>query len=123
MSYPSTLPNPEVAPVTAEERRRFSPGLGPRESRLAQRDRQAMQRVTWMLTAAQAAIFQAWWQNDLSYGAAWFTASWTAPSGGSHVRQFVGTPVWQQVGNEQDGDAVWRVNAVVTLRGAGALSG
>ena len=65
LTYPSTLPGPSVSAVTPAERRLLS-DVRPQQVRGLQRDYLATQRVEWdILTAAEAAEFDAWWNDTL----------------------------------------------------------
>lgn len=116
IAYPSTLPGPSVAPVTSAERRLIAPRDGVRSSRAAQRDRLAMQDLTFeFLHFADCEAFRLWWRDTLVEGAAWFAATWPLPQGWvAGVRQFVGTPRWDYIPA-----AGWRVTARCQVRGRG----
>lgn len=115
--YPSSLPGPSLSAVTPAERRLLSDVAGgPQQARGLQRDYLATQRVEWdILDATEAAEFNAWWNDTLTQGGAWFASTWPAPQGWvSIVRRFVGTPQWTHLPG-----GFWRVSATVKVRGRG----
>ena len=89
---------------------------GPQQARGLQRDYLATQRVEWeILTPDEAAMFHAWWKDDLGVGGAWFASTWPAPQGWvSIVRRFVGTPQWTHLPG-----GFWRISATLLVRGRG----
>lgn len=116
ITYPATLPGPSIAPVTGAERRLIPPRDGVRQSRPAQLDRLAVQRVTFeFVDFADCQVFRQWFEGDLVEGGAWFSATWPLPQGWvSGVRRFLAPPRWDFI------PAIgWRVSAECQLRGRG----
>lgn len=114
--YPTGLPAPSVATVQNAERRLLAARDGVRQSRPAQRDRLAMQQLTFeLVTDSQCATWRTWWNTTLGYGGGWFNATWPLPQGlASAVRQFASVPQWDLI------PAVgWRVSALCEVRGRG----
>lgn len=117
IEYPPTLPEPSVADIQSAERRQLSTGIGPQDARAMQRDRQAFQNVTWTFSPQQAEAFQAWYDDVLLEGGAWFGAKWPLPQGWvMAMRKFIGAPAWSHIPVD-----FWRVTAKCELRGTGAL--
>lgn len=112
-AYPATLPPPSLAIVTPAERRLLSDlGGGPQQARGVQRSYVATQRVEFVFSAAEAAIFDAWWKTDLDFGGAWFMAAWPAPQGfANSARRFIGVPQWRYLPGGS-----WRVTAQVLVQ-------
>lgn len=113
--YPSSLPVPSAAPVQSVDRRVLGGDQGPFEARTVQRDRLAVQSVTFPpFTRDQAEVFDAWWRDTLVRGGAWFAASWPLPQGSEPVaRRFIGPPTWRL------DSGYWRVSATMEVRGRG----
>lgn len=116
VTYPSTLPGPSLSAVTPADRAlRSDVTGGPLQLRGIQRDYLGTQRAEWELTAADAAVFDAWWATTLRQGGAWFAATWPGPQGWVQlVRRFTGVPQW----SHQAG-GFWRVSAQLQVRGRG----
>lgn len=114
--YPSLLPGPQAAPVQWAERRMLSSLPGPRASRAIERDQRGSQQVSFLFDAAEAAVFRAWHDADLTYGGAWFAADWPSPQANVRVRRFIGAPQWQFVPG-----GLWRVSAQCEVRGRGEV--
>lgn len=114
--YPDTLPTPSVATTTSAERRALAPDGGPFDARALQRDRLAMQQITFPpFTAAEAAIFRAWWRDELLRGGAMFSATWPLPQGYlAAVRQWIGVPKRQRTA-----EGFWQVSGTVEVSGVG----
>jgi hypothetical protein len=113
--YPAGLPCPAMASMQAAERRLLSSLAGARQSRSFSRDRLARQQVEFTFTHEALAVFVDWVKDDLSNAAAWFSADWPMPQGGTGVFRFIGTPSFpvylHGVG--------WKVSAVCQVRGRG----
>lgn len=116
VTYPSGLPNPTVADVQGSERRLIAPLDGVRVARPAQRDRLALQDLTFVfLGSTEGANFRAWWKDTLVLGGAWFAATWPLPQGWvSGVRRFTGVPQWSYRAGQG-----WSVTAQCEVRGRG----
>lgn len=114
VSYPSDLPCPQRLGFEPVDRRAVSDASRPREARARQRDRLAIEEVAFRpFSAAESAQFAAWWRNDLSFGSAWFNASWPGPRGiVAAVRRFIGAPTWTFIPG-----GFWRVDARFEVRG------
>jgi hypothetical protein len=115
--YPLTLPGPTSLVILNDERRLIHSDAGVRQTSVQQRDRLAVQRLTFIFTFAECAVFRAWWQTDLMYGGAWFSATWPLPQGLlAGIRKFLHTPKWEYlplVG--------WQVSVECEMRGYGAV--
>jgi hypothetical protein len=110
--YPPILRGPELGPLRADERRVVGPTRGVRETRAGHRARLYLQDLTWMFAAEEAAIFAAWWANDLNYGTKWFIAVWPLPQGWKFAqRKMIATPHWAHLGN-----GAWRVSVTCEVR-------
>lgn len=116
LDYPTTLPCPQTLLATPFERWQPSDPNRPREARALSTDRLAVVRATWPpLSPAEAAIFQAFWDDDLRDGGAWFNATWPLPQGKvPAVFRFIQQPRWRMVPGGR-----WRVEAVLEQRGRG----
>ena len=117
--YPATLPGPSVSAVAPAERRLLSDLTGgPQQARGLQRDYLATQHVEWaVLSVSEAAAFDDWWKNTLTYGGAWFASTWPAPQGWISIgRRFIGAPQWTHLPG-----GFWKVSAQVQVRGRGAM--
>jgi hypothetical protein len=112
--YPSSLPRPQTSIVTPFERRALSQADRPRDARAFQRDRLDYERITWpTLSAVQVEALMSWWEEDLVFGGAWFTARWPLPRGFVEaVRKFR-----EQPKREYAGRGFWRASAVCEVRG------
>jgi hypothetical protein len=112
--YPSTLPVPQTANITPFERAQLSNADRPREARALSTDRLATVRATWPpLSPADAAVFRAWWKDEIYEGGAWFNATWPLPQGTVEaVFRFIQQPRWRFVPGGR-----WRIEAVMELRG------
>lgn len=114
--YPSALPAPVAALLQPAERRLGTELAGPRAVRGIQRDYLGTQRVEFVYSNAQAAVFGEWFRDDLVHGGAWFAANWPTQEGwhASAVRRFMAPPSWQLVAGYG-----WRVSAECEVRGRG----
>jgi hypothetical protein len=90
----------------------------PFDARAFQRDRHAIQRVTFpAMTAAEVKIFSDWYQDDLYNGGCWFAATWPLPEGiVAAVRRFMQPPRFEYLYS-----GFWRISAVFEVRGRGML--
>lgn len=113
VSYPAQLPTPQSMTVQPTERRQSPAADRPRAARALQRERTRVESVTFPpFDAAEAAVFRAWWRDDLIFGGAWFTATWPGMPGPTAVtRRFVGPPSWSYIGLGR-----WRVSATIETR-------
>jgi hypothetical protein len=117
VSFPVNLPGPSVSTVDPAERRILSDvNGGPQQARSVQRDYLGTQRLEWkLLSATEAASFDAWWKSTLTDGGAWFSSTWPSPQGWvALIRRFIGVPQWTHLPG-----GFWRVNAQVQVRGQG----
>jgi hypothetical protein len=116
------IPCPQTSSVTIEERRLLSEGtVGPRRERTIELDERQLQRMSWMLSKEQYAIFKEWRRDDLIDGGAWFAApaTWPAPDGLIvKVRRFIGGTQREYLGN-----GFWRISEVAEVRGETLLPG
>lgn len=114
--YPSDLPCPQGAPIQLTERRLLSSDGGLYQARTVQRDRHAIQQITFPpFSPAQAATFRTWWEDTLVLGGNWFAATWPMPAGySSVVRRFLAPPKWEHLAG-----GFWRVSAECEVRGVG----
>lgn len=115
--YPATLPNPSVSNVTPAKRVDSSDvSGGPEQVRSRQRDYLALQDLEWPpLTAQQALDLDAWWNDTLTLGGAWFTSTWPAPQGWVDLtRRFEGVLRWSHIAG-----GLWKVSARCQVRGRG----
>ena len=115
--YPATLPNPSVSNVTPAHRVDSSDvSGGPEQVRSRQRDYLALQDIEWPpLPADQAITLDAWWNDTLTRGGAWFTSTWPAPQGWVGLtRRFEGVLRWSYIPG-----GFWRVTARCQVRGRG----
>lgn len=112
-SYPSQLPTPQAMTLSPAERRQLSAPDLPREARALERERRRLERIVFPpMDATQAAIFRAWWHEDLLDGGAWFAASWPTMAGVAEVvRKFVGAPTWSFIPGGR-----WRISAMCETR-------
>lgn len=117
VAYPLTLPSPSAAPIQSTERRILAP-TGPFDARAAQRDRLALQQVTFPpMRAAEAAIFEAWGLTTLIQWGAWFAAGWPLPEGMViGVRRFMQPPTRAYIPG-----GLWQYSAPMEVRGRGVL--
>lgn len=117
ITYPAGLPCPQTSTVTPAERRALSDPNRPRDARALQRDRLEFERITWPpMPIEQSEELLTWWRNDLTYGGAWFTASWPLPRGEvAAVRKFREQPKWGFIAG-----GFWRLSALCEVRGRGA---
>lgn len=115
--YPASLPNPSVSNVTPAKRVDSSDvSGGPEQVRSRQRDYLALQDLEWPpLPADQAITLDAWWNDTLTRGGAWFTSTWPAPQGWVGLtRRFEGVLRWSYIPG-----GFWRVTARCQVRGRG----
>lgn len=114
--YPAGLPGPSIATVSPAERRLLSDLPGVQQVRGIQRDYMAFQDLEWSLLDADAAlIWNTWWRDTITYGMAWFLATWPSPIGWTAIeRRFLGPPRWEHLPN-----GFWRVAVRCELRGRG----
>lgn len=118
VTYPETLPHPEVGQFTPRERRAINREF----MRPISRDRAGTRSVAFTFTPAQAREFREWYQEWVTMGGGMFAAPWPMPWGrGPHVFRFVEPPTWQLIGGGIDGQGYWRVTADVELRGRGEM--
>jgi len=117
-TYPDSLPAPRTLSYTPRERRQLGDANRPLQARALERDRGAVERVTWPpFTTTQGEVFKEWWKNTLVYGGAWFVATWPTPQGRAPlVLRFRSPPNWQYVPG-----GFWSISAEVEVRGAGEL--
>jgi hypothetical protein len=123
--FPASLQVPQTLTLVSGERRLMSDRMT--QVRGIQRDRTWTEQVTFRpFNAAQAAVFDAWWRDDLIEGGAWFSAQWPHPTQGgtfaighgfgedylTTVRRFIGPPQWSFLGKD-----LWRVTATFEVRG------
>ena len=113
LAYPSSLPGPTAAAVSADERRQIAELDGVRITRGIQNDRSSLYSATFIFkSSAECAAFRSWWKDTLIYGGAWFTSTWPWPEGlVSRVRRFVTVPRWDWLPS-----VGWRVTAVLETR-------
>ena len=117
LTYPTSLPGPQLAPVSPTERRDATEGYGPRELHAYQRDRHSTQRVQFKFTPAQAAIFVSWVDNTLIFGGCWFSSTWRIPPGGVSVRRLMmSTQQWDFLATGH-----WLVSIDCEVRGRGEM--
>lgn len=116
--YPASLPCPQTAPMTADERRALSSGR-PFQSRALQLDRLATRQVTFPpLNVAKATRLKAWWEDDLDFGGNLFGATWPSPQGLVQlVYGWLGPLRWDFAPGPDGG--YWHVSGAVEVRGAG----
>lgn len=117
--YPVDLPAPQVAPIQSSERRLLSADGGLYQARNVQRDRHAIQQITFPpFSPVQAAAFRTWWEDTLVFGGSWFAATWPLPQGWIEgVRRWIAPPTWAFVSSADGGR--WRVSAPCEVRGVG----
>ena len=120
--YPDKLPCPTAAPVTPTERRLISDIPGDKQYRGLQRDFHGTQDLTWIFTAQESKIFDAWWRGKLRRGGFWFAANWPLPGGKvDNVYRFMEPPSWSYQGGGRDKEGVFTVTAKMEIRGRGML--
>ena len=112
-TYPSELPNPTKASHTPKVRNFATDLEGPASYANRERDFTRTIAVEFFFTAEQAAIFYAWWRDDLLYGGKWFNCSWPSLTAGSTVAQLLGEPSFDHVYN-----GAHRIALLVQVRGA-----
>ncbi len=116
--YPVHLPAPHASVLQPAERRLLSDvQAGPQQVRGVQRDYLASQELEFVLSAAEAEDFRAWFEETLTHGGAWFAAEdWPAPHRGLApiARRFMAAPQWRFIAS-----GLWRVSARFQVRGAG----
>lgn len=115
MSYPASLPCPQVSIVAPAERRLASDLSGNKQYRALQRDYLATERLQWTLRQDESETFQAWWRDELREGGAWFSAHWPSPQGGTLARRFTVPPRWEYIHNGAH-KRMWRVSAECEVR-------
>lgn len=84
INFPSQLPAPKrsgygLKPVSTFARTTMASGRA--KQRPMHRTVPTMVPVTWTLTQEQAQIFEAWFNYDADYGAAWFNCTLDSPVG------------------------------------------
>ncbi len=120
--FPSGLPKPVKATVTAFDRGRFSDLPGPLAAAGMYRDYHAQQDIELVLTGAEAYTFHTWWRDAAYRGGAAFAADWPLPSGAvGGVRRFIGAPKWARV-HGGSGTSVWGVSFSVEIRGVNGVT-
>lgn len=119
LAYPSNLPCPLSTSLQRSERRLLSTLAGARQSRVASRDKISTRQITFLLQSPQQCSDWLLWGNDtLSNWAAWFSATWPTPEGGTTVQRFIGVPSYPQFQPSFNG---WQVQATLQVRGRGVL--
>ena len=74
------------------ERRLLSSLPGAPQARGIQREYIATDTLVWRLTAAQMAIWDAWWTDDLELGTRWFGLNWLRTTGVDASARFKSAP-------------------------------
>lgn len=113
LDYPATLPRPEVAKHQARGRTAGSDFGGGRPSyRARERDYSGTFTAEFLFTKEQAAVFYAWWRDDLIQGGMCFNAVWPSFSPDLFVYHFLGAPVFNHLA-----EGACRVSMTFELRG------
>ena len=117
ITYPTSLPGPSSLDEVPPERRHTLGRPGPWHVREGGRERVYTEQATFVLTAQQAAAMRSWWAQTLTYGGAYFAASWPSSRGAGtpQHRRFTAPPQWVPLGG-----GVWRMTAAFEVRGTGA---
>ncbi len=120
LAYPASLPSPQVATIQSAERRALTGGAGPRDARPLQTDRLARQQLQFTLTSSESATFKDWIRETLTWGGAWFAATWPLPQGLIvGVRRFdMATERWLYLGGKLQ---LWRLTIEAEVRGRGEM--
>lgn len=114
-TYPTELPNPTKASHTPKVRNFATDLEGPADYVNRERDFTRTIAVEFFFTAEQAAIFYAWWRDDLLFGGAWFNCNWPSLRPGPMVAQFITEPDFDHVYN-----GAHRISLLTQIRGASA---
>lgn len=95
-TWPTSLPAPLAAPFERAESRALYAGPGPAAAAARSREVHGTVTVTWQMTLAQAAAFEAWHRVDLSRGGAWFRMPSALPQGwATGSFRFAGALRWE----------------------------
>lgn len=115
--YPDGFPCPLSTSLQRSERRLLSTLAGARQSRVASHDKISTRQITFLLESpAQCVAWLTWGLVTLQNWAAWFSASWPTPEGGTTVQRFIGAPSYPQFQPNFNG---WQVQATLQVRGRG----
>lgn len=113
--YPDGFPCPLTSSLQRTEGRLLSQLAGPRQSRVASRDKVRTRQVTFMLESpAQCIAWLSWGLSTLQNWAAWFSVSWPLPEGGAANHRFLGVPSYPQFVAGLNG---WQVQATLQIAG------
>ena len=111
-SYPESLPGPSRLGHKPKPRNFVTDLEGPAAYLNRERDQVGTIEVEFFFTAEQAAVFYAWWRDELLYGGMSFNCSWPAIRSGPMVVQFLAEPVFEHVYQ-----GAHRVSSSVAVRG------
>lgn len=113
INYPSSLPAPKTSLISPVEGRALASEQEPLFARAISTEGRMLERITWpALNSARAEALQLWWETDLTYGGAWFNATWPLPQGLVRaVRKFIQPLRWRRIGHRH-----WMVEAVCEVR-------
>ena len=115
--YPPTLPNPTLATTTAIDRRLQHQLTGPYSYRRSQTSRHSLQKLEFVFTSVEAAVFEDWVENTLIKGGTWFRSNWPHPAGGVARRRFITRPSYPEYQLFEGGG--WKVQALCEVMGPG----
>ncbi len=93
-SYPESLPGPSRLGHKPKPRNFMTDLEGPAAYLNRERDLSGKAEVEFFFTAEQAAVFYAWWRDELLYGGMSFNCSWPAIRSGPMVVQFLATQIF-----------------------------
>lgn len=115
--YPTELPGPAPSQWQPAARNRASSLDGPEQVRPRQRDGSGAQRsLTWIYTPDEMSVWEGWFNSDLKSGRRWFAVELPG-SGGLQMHAARYLSVQQSL----LGGGLYRVNAVLELRGSSKL--
>lgn len=111
-SYPESLPGPSRLGHKPKPRNFVTDLEGPAAYLNRERDQVGTIEVEFFFTAEQAAVFYAWWRDELEYGGMAFNCTWPAIRPGAMVAQFLAEPIFEHVYQ-----GAHRISGVVSVRG------
>lgn len=113
INYPTGLPAPKTSQISPAEGRSLVSEQEPLFARAFSTEGRMFERISWpALDSARAQALQTWWETDLTYGGAWFNATWPLPQGLVRaVRKFIQPLRWRRIGHRH-----WAVDAVCEVR-------